>query len=150
MMEKCIIIILMEQKYVQKTKQQQVTNIHHGSGTITSYATQTFVKYPDNIEENSIGEIIQIHEENSNASVELTFDKYSYTLTPEQEAAVGSLVTGYYWLASPCVDCSSGDASFSVRFMGDGYISYDDLFYSCGYAYYHSYGVRAVVSVSGL
>ena len=137
----------MAQQYIQKTKQQQVTNIHHGNGTNTGEDTQTFVKYPDNIEENSIGEIIQIHSGNSNASVELTYNYYSYTLTPEQAAAVGSLATGYYWLASPCVTCDSSDANFNVRWMSSGYVGNSGLFRSDGSAANDSIGVRAVVSI---
>ena len=149
MMEKCIIIILMAQQYIQKTKQQQVTNIHHGNGINTDKDTQTFVKYPDNIEEDSVGEIIQIHSGNSNASVELTYNFYNqYTLTPEQQAAVGGLATGSnYWLASPCVDCSSDRAGYDVRCMYYGNISRSNLFNSYGYASGSSYGVRAVVSI---
>ena len=138
----------MAQQYTQKTKQQQMTNIQHGNGTNTGKDTQTFVKYPDNIEENSVGEIIQIHSGNSAASVELTFNYYSYTLTPEQQAAVGSLASGnIYWLASPCVYCYSDYASFFVRYMNSGGIGYYGLFYSYGDAYSSSYGVRAVVSI---
>ena len=147
-MEECIIIILMEQQYIQKTKQQQVSNIHHGSGTNTWYATQTFVKYPDNIEENSIGEIIQIHSGNSDANVELTYNQYTYTLTPEQAAAVGGLATGRtYWLASPCVNCNTNSANFYVRFMSNDSIYSNRLFNSSGNAGGNSYGVRAVVSI---
>ena len=126
-----------------------MTNIHHGNGTNTGSATKTFVKYPDNIEENSIGEIIQIHSGNSNASVELTYNHYNtYTLTPEQRAAVGSLATGYYyWLASPCVDCDYDYVYFNVRCTGSGEISYNSLFNSNGNAGNGGSGVRAVVSI---
>ena len=124
-----------------------MTNIQHGNGTNTGNVRQTFVKYPDNIEENSIGEIIQIHSGNSNANVELTYDEYYYTLTEDQKTAVGSLATGYYWLASPCVFCSSNDADFRVRCMRIGNIDYYYLFYSSGITNYDSSGVRAVVSI---
>ena len=124
-----------------------MTNIHHGNGASTGFATQTFVKYPDNIEENSIGEIIQIHSGNSDANVELTYNQYSYTLTPEQKAAVGSLATGNYWLASPCVDCNSNYAGFYVRYVSSGKIGRSRLFHSRGDTDYNSDGVRAVVSI---
>ena len=126
-----------------------MTNIHHGNGTNTYKETQTFVKYPDKIEENSVGEIIQIHSGNSNASVELTHNFYNqYTLTPEQQAAVGGLATGsIYWLASPCVYCYSDSARFYVRYMSSGKIYWNYLFDSYGSAYYHNCGVRAVVSI---
>lgn len=124
-----------------------MTNIQHGNGYNTTDETQTFVKYPDNIEENSIGEIIQIHSGNSNASVELTCNSYNYTLTPEQKAALGGLTSGFYWLASPCVDCHSSNANFGVRYMYDGDIGINGLFNSSGYAGNGSCGVRAVVSI---
>ena len=125
-----------------------MTNIHHGNGNNTSREKQTFVKYPDNIEEDSVGERIQIHSGNSNASVELTYNYYNgYTLTSEQQAAVGSLATGLYWLASPCVGCDSSNANFYVRYVNSGKISNFNLFVSYSYANSNSFGVRAVVSI---
>ena len=125
-----------------------MTNIQHGNGTNTGMDTQTFVKYPDNIEEDSVGEIIQIHSGNSDASVELTYNFYNpYTLTPEQQAAVGSLATGSYWLALPCVSCDSSVAGFRVRSMSSGSIGSGYLFQSYGSTYSSSRGVRAVVSI---
>ena len=125
-----------------------MTNIQYGNDTNTTEETQTFVKYPDNIEENSVGEIIQIHSGNSAASVELTYNFYNgYTLTSEQQAAVGSLTTGYYWLASPCVYCHSTYANFLVRYVNSGEIYDRYLFNSKGAASDSSRGVRAVVSI---
>ena len=123
-------------------------NIQHGIGTNTSKETQTFVKYPDNIEEDSVGEIIQIHSGNSNASVELTYNyRISNTLTPEQAAAIGTLAAGNYWLASPCVACFPNLARFDVYYMFGGRLYSDYLLNSNGSADDYSHGVRAVVSI---
>ena len=110
-----------------------------GSANTTSYATQTFV--------DSEGRTVTIDANNPDASVRLSYDYFSYTLTDAQKSAIGSLATGYYWLASPCVNCLPGYASFHVRSMRSGYIRSYVLFYSNGSAYNVSYGVRAVVSI---
>ena len=103
-------------------------NIRHGNGLSTGKARQTFVKYPDNIKENSVGDIIQIHSGNSNASVELTYNYYEYTLTDEQKAAVGSLATGRYWLASPCMTCTSYSATYDLHAMNSGSVDTRQFF----------------------
>ena len=98
-----------------------------GSANTTLYATQTFV--------DSEGRTVTIDANNPDASVRLSYDYFSYTLTDAQKSAIGSLATGYYWLASPCVYCTPNYADFRVRFMSSGNISSDSsLFCSYGYA----------------
>ena len=107
----------------------------------TDYSSQTFV--------NDNGSTVVVGPENYN--VTLTHTHYNYDLTDDQKAEIGTLASGYYWLASPCVYCDSNSAYFRVRSMGIGSISSDDLFSSYGNAYDSGGGgVRAVVSVSGL
>ena len=110
-----------------------------GSANTTPYATQTFV--------DSEGRTVTIDANNPDASVRLSYDCFSYTLTDAQKSAIGSLATGYYWLASPCVVCFPNDARFRVRYVDGGGISSDYLFYSYGSASFISNGVRAVVSI---
>lgn len=109
------------------------------SASTTSYATQTFV--------DSEGRTVTIDANNPDASVRLSYDWFSYTLTDAQKSAIGSLATGYYWLASPCVNCSSNAAYFEVRCMLSGDIRDGILFDSRGNALDSSRGVRAVVSI---
>jgi len=106
----------------------------------TGYSSQTFVDEDGNT----------VVVDSGNDNVTLTDTYYYYDLTEDQKAEIGTLASGYYWLASPCVNCYSYYAYFYVRYMGNGNISIIDLFNSCGYAYAYSLGVRAVVSVSGL
>ena len=110
-----------------------------GSAYTTSYATQTFV--------DSEGTTVTIDANNPDASVRLPYDYFIYTLTDAQKSAIGSLATGLFWLASPCVDCYSNNAGFYVRFMLSGNIRGNSLFSSEGNADGSSYGVRAVVSI---
>ena len=110
-----------------------------GSAYTTNYATQTFV--------DSEGRTVTIDANNPGASVRLPYDYFSYTLTDAQKSAIGSLATGHYWLASPCVDCHSNSALFDVRCMYSGNVGSDYLFNSIGNAYSNSRGVRAVVSI---
>lgn len=80
--------------------------------------------------------------------VVLPNNNFIYTLDSEtQKPAMGSLATGYYWLASPCSGCGTGSAWFGVLYMYDGIISYDGLFTSLGGANSLGSGVRAVVSI---
>ena len=106
----------------------------------TGYSSLTFVD--DN------GNTVVV--DSTGDEVTLTNTYIYYNLTEDQKSQLGTLASGYYWLASPCVNCYSGNASFNVRCMYDGCVYSDDLFYSYGNAYRSSRGVRAVVSVSGL
>ena len=53
----------------------------------------------------------------------------------------------YYWLASSYVDAGSANADFGLRYVSDGRVYNDDLWYSNGNPYDGCYGVRAVVSL---
>ena len=110
-----------------------------GSAYTSSYSTQTFV--------DSEGRTVTLDANNPDASVRLPYDYFSYTLTTAQKSAIGSLATGYYWLASPCVICDSNYAIFSVRCMRSGNIDYYSLFGSDGRASISGGGVLAVVSI---
>ena len=79
--------------------------------------------------------------------VELTNNYFNYTLTDPQKSAIGRLKTGYYWLASPCVNCYSTYAKFIVRRMSSGSFNDAYLFSSYGTTNRNSTGVLAVVSI---
>ena len=113
-----------------------------GSESPTSYKTQTFV--------DSEGRIVTKDAKNPEPPVRLTHYYFFYKLTDTQKSAIGSLATGSYWLASPCVNCCSDSAHFIVRCMNSGDMSGSKLFISSGYHDYGkigSHGVRAVVSI---
>ncbi len=119
------------------------------NGIDTTYATQTFVKYPDKIKEDSVGEVITINSDNQSKDIELTYDYFSYRLTDEHKKAVGSLASGSYWLASPCVNCNGSNVCFYIRTVGGSYINASHgLFYSRSGSWApDTLGVRAVIYV---
>lgn len=90
----------------------------------TNYASQSFV--------DDKGNTVVIDSAGDN--IPLTEIDYFYTLTDAQRTAVGSLASGGYWLASPCVDCGLLNTMFGVPCMADGRIRSFYLF--------SSYGVR--------
>ena len=107
---------------------------------ISIYATQIFV--------DSEGRTVIIDANNPKASAKLPpYDSFKYALTDAQKSAIGGLATGYYWLASPCVDCGPYGATFCVRYMSDGLCSDNSLFESTVGAIHWSSGVRAVVLI---
>jgi hypothetical protein len=103
----------------------------------TNHKDQTFV--------NESGATVKLDAEGKEVTL-----KHTYYYKQLSSDDIGTLASGEYWLASPCVDCNSSDAYFYVRSMDDGNISSRILFYSGGYTNDNSRGVRAVVSVSGL
>ncbi|MGN1271092.1 MAG: hypothetical protein ACI4UX_03855 [Clostridia bacterium] len=107
--------------------------------------TYNYTNHKDQVFVNESGDTVKLDTEGEEVSLKHTY--YSKTLSSDE---IGTLASGYYWLASPCVDCYSDNASFRVRCMGYGGIYYGILFYSNGNAYDRGSGVRAVVSVSGL
>ena len=114
----------------------------------TNKDTQVFVKYPDNIEENPVGQIIQIHSGDTDASVELTYNSFEYTLTPEQKAKIGSLTEGSpFHLASFCASPGYGNVRFWSFWMASGIIWTYDFFDSDGYSNNVPAGVRAVIEI---
>ena len=126
-----------EQKVYSKYKQEDG---NWSDPYNTGYSSQTFVD--DN------GNTVVV--DSAGDEVTLTYTYYWYDLTDEQKEQIGTLASGYYWLASPCVYCDSSNAHFDVRCMRGGNVNYYYLFSSNGSASNCGYGVRAVVSVSGL
>ena len=111
-----------------------------------SYAKFTYVN--NKKETGTIGTLTDETKINK-GEVELTSNWFDYTLDPEiQQPAIGSLATGLYWLASPCVRCFPSSAYFGVHSMRRGGIDNGNLFCSFGNTDYRpSRGVRAVVSI---
>ena len=104
----------------------------------TSYTSETFV--------NTNGEKIVVDSEGD--EVTLTNNNIDYALTADQKTAIGSLATGYYWLASPCAGTNiSKGIYFYVRIMASGRLYYGILFNSFDSGFDFSDGVRAVVSI---
>lgn len=119
-------------------------------GYKTDYNKCTFVKYPDDIEESTVGEIIQINSKNIDANVELIYNNYVYVVSEKQKTKMGPLISNKkYWLASPCVYCASGHVNFSIRNIGNGEIGMNgELFTSYGTDYsYRAYGIRAIIYI---
>ena len=111
-------------------------NITWSTGTDTGYTSKTFV--------NDVGEKVVV--DSAGDEVILTHTNFQYDFTNEQKEKLGSLATRYYWLASPCVDCDSYGAYFSVRSVHGGNIG-NSLFISGGDAYSNYKGVCAVVYI---
>ena len=75
---------------------------------------------------------------------------YNYELTNEQKSEIGILALGYYWLASPCINCGSGGATYRVHSMEYGMISRNDMFNSNTGVGSKGKGVCAIIVVPGL
>ena len=88
------------------------------------------------------GETIKI--DSSEKEVTLKHTQYVISLTADE---IGTLASGYYWLASSCVGLDSSSAYFRVHYVSRGNINTEMLFAADGNTYYGSYGVRAVVSI---
>jgi len=100
----------------------------------------TFVKWDKTIIDSTDG--------NKDNIVKLTHSYYYYNFTSEQKTKfANSLANGYYWLASPCVNCNANIANFNVCNVRDGYIFSSWLFNSDGDSNGNGRGVRAVVSI---
>jgi len=92
--------------------------------------------------------IIDSRDANKGNVVKLKHSYYYYEFTSEQSTKfANSLANGFYWLASPSVNCNFIGPSFEVRNLGGLYISSNDLFYASGNISILSLGVRAVVLV---
>ena len=109
--------------------------------------TYNYTNHKDQVFVNESGATVKIDSEGKEVTLKNTY--YYKELSSDD---IGTLASGYYWLASPCVSCNSDRAAFGVRYVDYGYIYCNYLFNSDGRAYGNcgSFGVRAVVSVSGL
>ena len=84
-------------------------------------------------------------------SIELTDTYFTYNLnnlSGDQTKVLGSLMNGSYWLASTCIGLeSSWGRSYCVRYMDNGNIMPNCLFYSIGIGEHEDEKVRAVVYI---
>ena len=72
---------------------------------------------------------------------------FTNSSTGADAANAGNTTNMYYWLGSPYVSMYTGYASFGLRYVGPGYVDYDNLCRSSGTTRTPYYGVRPVVSL---
>ena len=107
--------------------------------------TYNYTNHKGQIFVNERGETVLIDSEKKEVTLKNT--QYTYKLTDEQKAKIGSLAIGNYWLASSSFNCSDDEAYFHVQYMSEGDVKEWFLFSSKGGGERHSQGVRAVIEI---
>ena len=131
-------------RYFYDTASSKVKSEYKSAGSDTYTGTNT-TSYTSEVFVDKQGNAKVVDSEGD--EIELDFNYYQYSNAFTNSNFASSLGTGYYWLASPCVYCSTNYASFYVRYVFSGSISNTYLFRSGGATYSDSFGVRAVVYI---